>query len=188
MSADSIRSSTTDDAIVEAVARTLYDLSFNNEFDRLIEDDRSPDKRWEDAKRWYEAAPATFIRQARAFEEARAVLAAVAPLIRAQERERDASWCMDMSLAPKDGTKVDLVFPPPRGRTIDCFWDESPIFGAGWFWRNPRWVSGALLSESEWQRNYYPNIQPIAWRLAPALPPAIRTGGAAHDAMPEERS
>jgi hypothetical protein len=69
---------------------------------------------------------------------------------------------------PMDGvTKVDLLYPYPRGRTIDCIWDRREGM---WSWREPRWEKGKLKPESEWHTGCYPNMQPTHWMLAPHLP------------------
>lgn len=81
--------------------------------------------------------------------------------------------------APKDGTKIDLLYPYPRGRTIDCFWRQDEVTGpdGGWFWLTPKWQSQPglgidwhLLPESEWTWNTYPNMQPTHWMPAVTLP------------------
>lgn len=81
-----------------------------------------------------------------------------------------AAWCDDMALAPRDGTKVDLFFPAPRGRQINCFYDTSRIFGPGWFWREPTWDRETLLPEDRWRRHCYPNMEPTHWRPLPPAP------------------
>lgn len=91
-------------------------------------------------------------------------------------------WSYDMNAAPKDGTKVDLMFPWPRGRTINCYHEDSQITGGPmWLWRTPKWKPGELtpLPESEWPISCYPNMQPYAWRLAaePPAPPSTETEG-----------
>lgn len=72
--------------------------------------------------------------------------------------------------APKDGTKIDLLYPYPRGRTINCFWDDSPVIGGAWIWLTPIWKDGNLLPESEWSNNCYPNMDPTHWRPVSPLP------------------
>lgn len=87
------------------------------------------------------------------------------------------SW-LNMNTAPKDGTKIDLLFPYPRGRTIDCFWKEGDIYGSGnWYWLKPIWgsqpglgIGWQLLPKSEWEMCSYPNMEPTAWMPAPQLP------------------
>ena len=75
--------------------------------------------------------------------------------------------------APKDGTKVDLLYPYPRGRTIDCWWEnEGPLAGF-WLQRNrPKWKNGELLPEGEWDIATLPNMQPTHWMPSPPLPPS----------------
>lgn len=83
-----------------------------------------------------------------------------------------------MEDAPKDGTKIDLLFPYPRGRTIDCQWRKGGVYGdGGWFWSKPTWgaqpgldIDWHLLPEEKWDIGSYPNEQPTHWRLAPELP------------------
>lgn len=82
----------------------------------------------------------------------------------------EAGWRFDMENAPRDGTKVDLIYAGPRGRKIDCFWHGGHL-GDGWFWRTPRWSDGLLLPENEWDLNSLLNADPYAWKLAEALPP-----------------
>lgn len=84
-----------------------------------------------------------------------------------------SEWCFDMEKAPRGGTKVDLMFPAPRGRQVNCVYEDSAWTGGPiWLWRTPKWKGGELLPESEWDTNCYPNMQPYAWRLAvePAPP------------------
>jgi len=38
-------------------------------------------------------------------------------------------WSTDLDAAPGDGTKVDLLYPYPRGRTTDCYWLGKDGFG-----------------------------------------------------------
>jgi len=81
--------------------------------------------------------------------------------------------------APKDGTKIDLFYPYPRGRTINCYWMGE--HAAGWVWRRPTWGAGALLPESEWDIGSYPNLEPTHWMRLPPPPAdamiAARKGG-----------
>jgi hypothetical protein len=74
--------------------------------------------------------------------------------------------------APRDGSKIDLMFREPRGRQLDCFWYEGSIKpDGGWFWRTPTWGDGGeLLPEVEWHLNCYPNNEPTHWMLRPAPP------------------
>lgn len=69
--------------------------------------------------------------------------------------------------APKDGTKIDLLFPYPRGRTVDCFWDS--VLDT-WCWKEPAWEYGVLLPEAEWSVGSYPNLAPTHW-MEPPEPP-----------------
>jgi len=71
--------------------------------------------------------------------------------------------------APKDGTKIDLLYPYPRGRQIDCYWASGGIWEGGhWLRCEPSWKNGVLLAEDEWQTVALPNMQPTHWRLPPA--------------------
>lgn len=83
--------------------------------------------------------------------------------------------------APKDGTKIDLLFPEPRGRTINCLWLQDRWTGpnGGWFWRSATWDDfGELLPEHEWNVNHYPHMQPTHWMPLPEPPAAPSpTGG-----------
>ena len=72
-----------------------------------------------------------------------------------------------IATAPKDGTKIDLLYPYPRGRTINCFWHRR---NRVWMWRTPRWQGDALLPEDQWDLHHDPNVQPTHWMLAPAPP------------------
>ena len=96
---------------------------------------------------------------------------------------RDRALCTDIPLpvasawqgietAPRDGTKVDLLYPYPRGRQKDCQWREGDVYGdGGWFWSEPRWDEKMnLLPESKWNTGCYLNMQPTHWMLPP-LPP-----------------
>lgn len=99
-------------------------------------------------------------------------LLAHAPLA-ASPTPPQAGW-QAIETAPKDGTKIDLLYPYPRGRTIDCYWDDSRQIGGMWVWRTPAWRTespGGLLPESEWKFHCYPNMKPTHWRPAPPLPP-----------------
>ena len=89
----------------------------------------------------------------------------------APEPEGSGDGWRDMASAPRDGTKIDLLYPYPRGRTIDCFWIEGGIFGrAGiWVWRTPKWDNRRLLPEEEWITHCYLGMQPLAWRPAPPV-------------------
>jgi hypothetical protein len=82
----------------------------------------------------------------------------------------------DITTAPKDGTKIDLLFPYPRGRTVDCFWGEIGIaLGKVWVWRTPIWKDGVLLPEDQWDVNCY-GSEPTHWMPAPASPPPVTRG------------
>lgn len=70
--------------------------------------------------------------------------------------------------APKDGTKIDLLYPYPRGRLIDAFWDET----LGWARLKPQWFRDKLLPEDEWFYETLPNMKPLAWMPAPPQPSA----------------
>lgn len=69
--------------------------------------------------------------------------------------------------APRDGTVIDLFYPYPRGRTINCYWDEGL---RGWVWRRPTWRGSALLPESEWHFGAYPGLEPTHWMPLPKPP------------------
>ena len=85
---------------------------------------------------------------------------------------------IEMEPAPKDGSKIDLLFPYPRGRTIDCMWRDGGVYGGGcWIWMTPKWgsqpglgIDWHLLPEEEWEVNYYPNLEPTHWMWPPADP------------------
>lgn len=76
---------------------------------------------------------------------------------------------------PMDGSKVDLLYPHPRGRTINCFWE-----GSVWGWREPTWYTAGdpefidgvtrLKPESEWDFGNYPNLKPSHWIRPPGMP------------------
>ena len=80
--------------------------------------------------------------------------------------------------APKDDTKIDLLFPYPRGRQIDCQWRQGGVYGdGGWFWSIPQWgsqpglgIDWHLLPEEEWETASYPNMHPTHWMPSPKLP------------------
>jgi hypothetical protein len=82
-----------------------------------------------------------------------------------------------MATAPKDGTKVDLLYPYPRGRQIDCYWDASKPMNGAWVSREPCWGSTdsaegcyTLLPEDQWSIQTFPNMEPTHWRLPPPPP------------------
>jgi len=93
---------------------------------------------------------------------------------------RPAGW-QPIETVPKDGTKVDLLYPYPRGRTNDCQWREGGVYGTGnWYWQTPTWgsqpgkgVGWHLLPESEWETHHYPNDEPTHWMTPPA-PPEVK--------------
>lgn len=68
-----------------------------------------------------------------------------------------------MSSAPKD-RPIDLMFPEPRGRTVNCSWQLG-----GWGFYTPFWPNG-LDGEMEPMWNTYPNMQPLAWMDCPPRP------------------
>jgi len=80
--------------------------------------------------------------------------------------------------APKDGSKVDLMFEYPRGRQNDCEWRQDGVYGdGGWYWLKPQWQSQPglgidwhLLPEDEWEVCNYPNMQPSHWMRPPSRP------------------
>lgn len=87
--------------------------------------------------------------------------------------KRDSLEWQPIETAPRDGRKIDLMFPHPRGRTIDCFWRIEPNAShpeGGWFWRSPKWDKTNLLPESEWPLSCYPSMQPTHWRWPPPHP------------------
>lgn len=78
---------------------------------------------------------------------------------------------LPIASAPKDGTKIDLLYPYPRGRTINCYWGETDLHcGPLWVKRNPTWGASGLLPEREWSTSCFPNMEPTHWMPAPALP------------------
>lgn len=87
------------------------------------------------------------------------------------------SW-QQIETAPKDGTKVDLLYAYPRGRQNDCQWRQGDVYGeGGWYWSIPQWgsqpglgIDWHLLPEDEWETGCYPNMEPTHWMLPPALP------------------
>lgn len=99
-----------------------------------------------------------------------------APPTKCQPGSREL-W-QPIETAPKDGSKVDLLFPYPRGRTIDCMWRQGGVDGDGrWVWLKPIWSSQPglgidwhLAPESEWEVCSYPNMEPTHWMLPPELP------------------
>lgn len=84
------------------------------------------------------------------------------------------TW-MAMDSAPKDGTKIDLLFPYPRGRVANCYWKGE--LGFTWVWKRATWGdNGELLPEDKWSISSFPNMEPLAWVPAISdefpLPPA----------------
>jgi hypothetical protein len=70
--------------------------------------------------------------------------------------------------APKDGSKVDLCYPPPLGRVINCFWN---VRYGGWNWRAPILAhDGAPLPEAKWALSSYDHLEPTHWMPTPAMP------------------
>lgn len=78
------------------------------------------------------------------------------------------AW-QSMDTAPKDGTKIDLLYPWPRGRVVDAFWMGD--LGIGWATRVPIWENGMAMPEERWNISTFPNMQPTHWMPAPTLPP-----------------
>ena len=81
--------------------------------------------------------------------------------------------------APSDGTKIDLLFPYPRGRVVNAYWKGD--LGFTWVWRRATWDdSGNLLPEDRWSISSSPNMEPLAWMPAVSddfpLPPTDREG------------
>ena len=91
--------------------------------------------------------------------------------------------------APKDGTKIDLLYAYPRGRTIDCMWREGGVCGAGqWIWLKPIWSSQPgmgidwhLSPESDWEVCSYPNMEPTHWMPVPQGPDTSTVRTCDHD-------
>ena len=81
--------------------------------------------------------------------------------------EGEVSMWRPIATAPRDGTKVDLLYPHPRGRTINCFWHPRT---RTWMWRTPQWEGDTLLPEHQWDLHHAPDAQPTHWRLAPVPP------------------
>ncbi len=110
---------------------------------------------------------------------ARAILARLTPAPAVE------GW-KPIETAPKDGTFVDLLYPYPRGRTINCQWTTD--FEIGWHWMTPQWdAGGKLLPESKWFTNTYPGMQPSHWMPIP-LPPATQADLENNDAGSERKS
>lgn len=104
-------------------------------------------------------------------DAAREILALFAPpedeAARAALSVRRSGW-LPIASAPKDGTRIDLLYPYPRGRAINCYWHGRN--GFGWVWREPTWENGELLPESKWGIGNYPNMQPTHWQPLPQEP------------------
>ncbi len=85
--------------------------------------------------------------------------------------ELAAGW-QAMETAPKNGALIDLLYPYPRGRTINCYWRQDDFTGpeGGWFWKQPQWDGENLLPEEQWSISYYPNMEPLLWMPTPLLP------------------
>lgn len=81
-----------------------------------------------------------------------------------------SEW-LPIETAPKDGTKIDLLYPYPRGRTVNCLWAQNDLayLKFGWIWRTPIWKDGVLLPEDQWNVNCYGG-EPTHWMPVPALP------------------
>lgn len=78
---------------------------------------------------------------------------------------------LPIETAPKDGTKIDLLYPYPRGRAIDCYWGESELtLPSVWVFRTPTWGAGGLLPENEWNIHVFANMEPTHWMPCPAFP------------------
>ena len=81
-----------------------------------------------------------------------------------------------METAPKDGTKIDLLYPYPRNRMIDAFWHEQLEC---WACRTPTWMpsddgrSIDLLPEDKWHVASYHNMEPLCWMPCPEMPEGI---------------
>ena len=84
-----------------------------------------------------------------------------------------SAW-QPIETAPRDGTKVDLWYPYPRCRVINCYFSNDRIWGKDgqWLRREPAWKDNALLPESEWMTACFPNMVPSHWMLSPDPPEA----------------
>jgi len=80
----------------------------------------------------------------------------------------DHPW-KPMQIAPKDGTLIDLMYPYPRGRAINCQWKHG-----SWGFKTPTWKDGELLDPEKWHWNTYPNLQPYAWMTPPPFPGDVK--------------
>ncbi|GGC75974.1 hypothetical protein [Chelatococcus reniformis] len=78
--------------------------------------------------------------------------------------------------APRDGsTKVDLLFPYPNGRKVDCVWGWSPLEeDYSWQWLEPRYEEDILLPEERWATCLVYGMQPTHWMPSPELPEEYR--------------
>lgn len=74
-----------------------------------------------------------------------------------------------MSEAPMDGTRIDLLYPYPRGRQIGCYWETDGPLKGHWVRREPKWKE-VLLPDDQWDYVILFNMQPLFWMPAPALP------------------
>lgn len=80
---------------------------------------------------------------------------------------------LPIKTAPKDGTRIDLLYPYPRGRTINCFWKGE--LGIGWAWLQPTFGPDGVLPEDQWDMGCYLNLEPTHWM---PIPPPPRPKGA----------
>jgi hypothetical protein len=111
----------------------------------------------------------------------RALICADCAYSETQEQTKP-NW-QPIETVPKDGSKVDLLYPYPRGRTIDCEWRQGDVHGDGrWCWLKPLWgsqpglgIDWHLLPESEWEVCSYPNLDPTHWMRPPPLPAQVQS-------------
>jgi len=91
-----------------------------------------------------------------------------------KEPEKMSPW-QPMETAPRDGTKIDLLYPYPRNRMIDAFWDHNMM----WVTREPKWRVDEetneliLLPEKEWDWVTYSGMEPLCWMPCPEMPEGI---------------